>query len=387
MTGAHILRKPGFFARTLFLSGASALQARAHALHEKAFPVRLSGTEANILFIQLGQIGDYALAEPFLKALKSQSGKAVRITALIDPVNHELCRTGGFADEVVLYGSKKYTRGRPSGFPVGLLTKRKFDAAVWLRGDLKTLFWLVRKRVRFVSVAKYPMPLRRAWAALITQMPGRREYPHFVECLDSLLGQLFPGGRLAGMAENRPAARPQDKKVFIHIGSGNGLRRWPGERFAVLCRMLLEADKNLKISLLGSGGEHGDAVAIIREKSLSDYAGRMENLCGRVGLPELKRVLSGGSLFIGFDSGPMHIAASSGIPLVAMMGPQSPAIFGPRGNGSARVVYKGPFCSPCWQFACLKNNGGAGECVLAITPEEVFMEAKRLLAKGGPGGG
>lgn len=378
MTLAHVLGRPGFFARTLFLSGASTLQAGAHALHEKAFPARLDVPELKVLVIQLGQIGDYALSEPFLRALKSQPGKDVRITALIDPINYGLCKGGGAADEVVLYGSRKYTRRKPSPFPSALLDERKFDCAVWLRGDLNVLLWLVRKGVRFVSVAKYPMPLRRASFALISGRPARKKYPHFTECLESLLREHFPGARMPDKERPR-AVRPSGKKVFIHIGSGNGLRRWPRERFVSLSRILLESDKALKICLLGSEADCPDAGAILGDMGLSSYGGRIEDLCGRVGLTELKRVLSSGALFIGFDSGPMHIAASSGIPMVVMMGPQSPMTFGPRGNQNARVVYKAPFCSPCWQFSCVRNGGGAGECVLAITPGEVFKEAVSLL--------
>ncbi|MBZ0220825.1 MAG: glycosyltransferase family 9 protein [Candidatus Methylomirabilis sp.] len=383
MTLTHILGRPGFFARTFILSGVSELQARAHALHEKAFPVRLDASEAKILFIQLGQIGDYALSEPFLKALKSFPGKVVRITALIDPVNYELCKAGGAADEMVLYGARKYTRGRPSGFPAALLDEHKFDCAVWLRGDLKVLFWLIRKGVRFVSVAKYPIPLRRACFALISKRPAGKEYPHFTECLERLLKELFPGARMRAQ-ERLQDVRHSDKRIYIHIGSGNRLRRWPEERFAELCRMLLESDRALKICLLGSEADRKDAGAILGDKRLLSYAERIEDLSGRVGLPELKRVLSNGALFIGFDSGPMHIAASSGISVVALMGPQSPMVFGPRGTGNTRVVYKAPFCSPCWQFSCIRNDGGAGECVLAITPGEVFRAAVSLLQKAQP---
>jgi ADP-heptose:LPS heptosyltransferase len=385
MSVRHIFQKPGFFARTLLLSGASALQAGAHALHEKTFPVRLDGPEAKVLFIQLGQIGDYVLSEPFLKALKGYPGKSVRITALIDPVNYGLCKEGGAADEVVLYGSRKYTRGKPSGFPSASLGERGFDCAVWLRGDLKVFLWLIRKRVRFASVAKYPMPLRRAWASFISRRPPANAYPHFTDCMESLLEEHFPGARMP--VEERPGAvRPFRKRVFIHIGSGNALRRWPRERFASLCGMLLGSDRALRICLLGSKADRGDAEAVLKDRTLLPYAGRIKDLSGRVGLEELKRVLSGGALFIGFDSGPMHIAASSGVPVVAMMGPQSPSVFGPRGRGGARVVYKAPFCSPCWQFSCIRNDGGAGECVLDITPGEVFREAAMLLGKGGHGG-
>ncbi|MBI1911104.1 MAG: glycosyltransferase family 9 protein [Deltaproteobacteria bacterium] len=382
-----IANRLDFFARTLLLSVASALQAKAHAFHERLFPASLDERADNIglLVIQLGQIGDYVLTESFLKAVKDRYGDKVRLTVLLDSINAGLCIKSGCADEVIIYNSKKYTRSEPTGFPAQVLEIGKYSAAVWLRGDLKTLFLLMRKRIPFVSAAKYPMPARRAWISIMSGRPVAGDYMHFCECLQNLFAQLFSENMMAAVSSARSSRHcGQGREVYIHIGAGNMLRRWPTQRFAKLCGMLLDSDKDLKISLLGSKADFWEAFAVMEEGVLSNRGERIKNLCGLVGLSELKELLSEGSLYIGFDSGPMHIAASSGIPIVAMMGPQSPKVFRPWGNQDTRIVYKNFFCSPCWQFSCLYNHGdGAGACVLAITPEEVFSEAEVLLRKSG----
>jgi len=79
----------------------------------------------------------------------------------------------------------------------------------------------------------------------------------------------------------------------------------------------------------------------------------------------------------------MHLAASSGIPVVALMGPQSPGLFGPRGAQEIRVIYKNYPCSPCWQFRCLHTDYGPGLCVLDISPQDVFEAAREVLLKTG----
>ncbi|OGP16212.1 MAG: hypothetical protein A2V21_311715 [Deltaproteobacteria bacterium GWC2_55_46] len=376
------MRRAAFFSRAVAMSGASALQALAHVLLERFFPVR--GEIRRLLVIQLGQIGDYVLTEPFLRAVKDGGRGEVTVAVLLDSINADLCAASGVADEVITYNSRKYTRGTESFFPAAELGRARYDAAVWLRGDMKAFAWLLKRRLRFVSAAKYPLPLRRSWSPVITGKPAQGRSMHYAECLEDLFGQLFPGRpgiSRVNAASHREAAC---ERVFVHIGSGNALRRWPAVRYAELCRMLLERDGATRITLVGSGAD--DAVALPIMDALVEYGGRVENLCGRIELTGLKGLLSTGALYIGLDSGPMHIAASAGIPIVAMMGPQSPKVFRPLGTQDINVVYKDFFCSPCWQFYCLHRANGAGACVLAISAGEVFRAASSILESKDAGG-
>ena len=122
-------------------------------------------------------------------------------------------------------------------------------------------------------------------------------------------------------------------------------------------------------------------VNIFSSFKLLSYNERINNLCGKVHLSELKNIFATGELFIGCDSGPMHIASLVGIPIVALMGPQSPQLFGPWGKQQRKIIYKNYYCSPCWQFSCLHTKSGAGACIMDIQPKEVFDEAISILTK------
>ncbi|MBI4823986.1 MAG: glycosyltransferase family 9 protein [Nitrospirae bacterium] len=338
-----------------------------------------------ILIIQLGQIGDFVLSSPVFRGVKeSYDGKA-HITVMTDPVNEALARKNRHVDDVILYNSQKYYRYKSLylkklKFPKIALKDRRFDYAIWLRADITTFLWLLKNRIPMRSLTKYPNPLRWAWMPLITGRAVKRRFIHYVECLDDLTGVKV--SESACKPEYRPFIWQGDQKVvFIHVSAGSGLRKWSKENFSELCRRLLKWSPDIRINLLGGKTDHEVALSIKEHSSLSEYSDRIGNLCGKIALTELSKALSEGTLYIGFDSGPLHIAASSGIPIVALMGPQSPQLFKPWGKQEIRIIYKGLYCSPCWQFYCFHTASQAGLCISAIQPEEVFNEAKAILSK------
>ena len=125
--------------------------------------------------------------------------------------------------------------------------------------------------------------------------------------------------------------------------------------------------------------ESESAEHIISSFEHLNYKDRIHNLCGKILLNELKQIFTNGGLFIGCDSGPMHIASMAGIPIVALMGPQTPQLFGPWGLQKKTIIYKNYYCSPCWQSSCLHTKSGAGACIMEIQPKEVFDEAILIL--------
>lgn len=377
------MRRVIFFARTLALSAASAGQALVHSAYERANSAPEELPEgAAVLVVQLGQIGDFVLTTPLTAALKASG--AVEVAVLADPVTKPLADADPNVDVVICYASKKYSRKGASGtFPSEELKKRDFDRVFWLRGDARTFAWVVFRRLPMRGVTRLPNPLRKAWAALLTgrSLP-QNGYVHFVEGLDHLGLPEAPSGfarpfRVVDINTLKTGRR----KVCVHVGAGTGLRHWPEDNFAALVTRLLEWDGELRITLVGSFGERPIAERI-RNMVRLEYLGRVANDCGGTRLDELRSLFTTADLFIGFDSGPMHIAALSGVPVVAMMGPQSPAVFGPWSD-NASVIHKGEYCSPCWQFGCLHSVelNAPGMCVSSITPDEVFTRAVSILER------
>ena len=97
------------------------------------------------------------------------------------------------------------------------------------------------------------------------------------------------------------------------------------------------------------------------------------DLCGVIGLEQLVLLLQRSHLFIGNDSGPLHLAAAAGIPTVSFFGPETPALYGPRG-GAHTVLYKGIPCSPCLNVYNSKDNSSCRNnvCMKSIGVDEAW---------------
>ncbi|MDO9170781.1 MAG: lipopolysaccharide heptosyltransferase II [bacterium] len=98
------------------------------------------------------------------------------------------------------------------------------------------------------------------------------------------------------------------------------------------------------------------------------------DLVGRTDLPGLVALLRGADLFVGNDSGPMHLAAALGTPTVGIFGSSSPIWTGPRGARTTVVAVEGFRCHPCFLRACPKPLF----CLETITPRRVMAAARSL---------
>jgi len=139
---------------------------------------------------------------------------------------------------------------------------------------------------------------------------------------------------------------------------------WENEKFARLCDLITE---KLKVGVVLTGRNKEDLARIqsmMRSPSV--------NLGGKTTLRDLAYLYQRSSLLITTDSGPMHLAAAMGTPVVALFGPTDPTRTGPFGKGHA-VIRKGLFCSPCFLKRC-----DSIQCMHDITVEEVFQDVKEI---------
>jgi lipopolysaccharide heptosyltransferase II len=141
-------------------------------------------------------------------------------------------------------------------------------------------------------------------------------------------------------------------------------KHWPVEYFAELVRRLARKFPEARFAILGDG----------RDKPIGGIISRIEperclNLCGQTSLLEMVEWIRLCGLMITNDTGPMHVAAALGKPLVALFGPTEPRRTGPYGQLQNVLRLDLP-CSPCLKSYC--TYAKPNECLKALPPAEVF---------------
>ena len=161
----------------------------------------------------------------------------------------------------------------------------------------------------------------------------------------------------------------QDFKIGINPGGDRENRRWRPEYYAEVADRIMERFP-ARLFLLGGPGE--EAIAMEIEGNMRHHT---FNLSGQLGLNDLAYLISRFDLLITNDSGPMHIAAATGTPVVAIFGPENPMHLGPYTREALyRVVYRDVPCRPCSKSFCEKTT-----CLSAIMPDDVFNACVELL--------
>lgn len=161
------------------------------------------------------------------------------------------------------------------------------------------------------------------------------------------------------------------KFISMHIGAGNRFRSWDIKNYIKLCDLFTQKS-GVKVVLIGALEDKKSADAIIKKTKSPPLSS-----VGDLGLREVRDIISHSSLFVGPDSGPMHIAASTGTPIVALFGPTLPANFGPW-RAEHKIIQKDLDCRPCRQRQCVHEDF---RCLQGITPEEVYEAGLEYLQR------
>ncbi len=152
------------------------------------------------------------------------------------------------------------------------------------------------------------------------------------------------------------------------------LRRWPTLRYVELARRLLERYPELFIGFTGSPAEAAPNNRLADEVGSS----RVISLAGKTTLRQVLVLYTRGAILVTNDSGPAHFASMTPIRVVALFGPETPALFAAR-SPNAAALWAGIACSPCVsaynnrQSVCRNNR-----CMQAITVDDVFERVTRI---------
>lgn len=355
-----------------------------------------------ILVVKLAGIGDLLTAFPALEALRLRFPEA-ELSALVTPASSALLGGSGLVDRLIVLD--KYLFDEPRGLlrPGALsdlavfanrLRSHRFDAAV-LFHHLQT----------WPGVAKYASLMLASGAPvraglddgrglfLSRSVPDRgfgdvHEVDYWLEVVE-LLGADHPSPAVRlpwGQDEGDYAGRlwsglglGERPVVAIHpgVGSYSPVRRWSSIGFVQVGKALVE--DGLVPLVVAGPGEEGIASRVV------EGIGSPALLLKGVPTPRhLAAVLSRCRLFIGSDSGVMHVAAAAGTPVVAVFGPSNHRAWGPYdpSRKMSRVVRLDLACSPCmyrgqslgWRYGC-----GQMACLRRISPEMVLEAARDLL--------
>jgi ADP-heptose:LPS heptosyltransferase len=172
--------------------------------------------------------------------------------------------------------------------------------------------------------------------------------------------------------------------VVVHVSAGNPFRRWPAESFAAVAAGLVRSDPSRAVILTSGPSEAGaaEAVGAAARELAGAAAGRILRL-GEFDLAELRALIGRAALYIGGDSGPLHVAGTTRTPVVGLFGPTLAVRSLPWRDPRVPTigVEPGPLpCRPCEQRTCVP---GDFRCLTGTPPDRVLAAAERALAGGG----
>jgi lipopolysaccharide heptosyltransferase I len=335
-----------------------------------------------ILFIRLSAVGDVINTLPALSALRRGYPEA-QIGFMVEDRARDLIVGHPCVDRVHLFPRRRWVRMlvRPTEWLVlarevaaflGEVRSQRYDVALELQSNLKGAVQAIASGAR----------LRVGFGRGHTK-EGNHLFTHvhvtpptqILNRVDKFLAIVASIGAPTDRAEYRlpdsPASRErvhtflegcglgQGRYVAMHPGTSDfgRAKRWMPERFAEVAQRIARSDGLRTVVTWGPGEEDlahqvaaasgGNAIAAMQTTSILDLA----------------EILRQARLFLGCDSGPLHLASAVGVPSVALFGPKDPRVYGPH-NPHSRVVYK---------------PNGNGSPMSAITVEEVCTSVHDLL--------
>lgn len=351
-----------------------------------------------ILLVRLREIGNVVFTTATLPALRERFPDA-SLTYLVEPVAAPVLAGNPLIDDLRVIPRARGIGGFLSDLRLGWrLRHQSFDIAIDFHGGPRAslLTWLSAAPVRLgYNVAG------RGWM-YTTQVPRSRSLqprhsvvnqwdlleplgvapadrsrfpvimPVDAEAAESVSSRLLAAGVNAG-----------DPVAVIHVSAGNPFRRWPLASFAEVVAALASRVDGTRVIVTSGPSERAAAAAVMtdaRERMRADDRGRVLD-CGEFSLVELRALLDHAALFIGGDSGPMHIAATSHVPMLSLYGPTLPARSEPwRADRwvSVAVETEGLPCRPCSQRVC---EPGDFRCLTKIASGTVIEQASAILER------
>ena len=350
----------------------------------------------NLLLVRLRLIGDVVFTTPVIRALRRRHPDA-RISYLVEDAARPVVAHNPHLDDIITISHTRGARRLADDLRTGLaLRRRRFDAVIDLHGGPRSAFltWVSRAPVR----VGYDVAGREWMYTRIFIRPRDRGPIHSVENQwdllgvfdDALRGPPDPARDRVEMPVDPDAVRSFDRRlaeyhaaggrlIVLHVSAGNPFRRWPEASFAELVAALAGAPDRFVLVTSGPS-DHAAAARVVSEaRQLAARAAERIIDAEGLTLAELRAAMDRAALFIGGDSGPLHIAATSDVPVVGLYGPTLPARsapWRPRDIPTRSVDVGDLPCRPCDQRSCVP---GDFRCLSGIAVARVRDAAEQLL--------
>ncbi|MCM2264965.1 MAG: lipopolysaccharide heptosyltransferase II [Desulfuromonadales bacterium] len=319
-------------------------------------------------------IGDAVMATPALRAIRETFPEA-RVTIVANPLVAELFTSHPDCDQVIRF-DKQSNQGSMGEFWrfCRSLRSERFDLAILFQNAFKAAIMAVLAGIP--RRAGYRTDGRGLLLTAGVPAVDKKHGLHHVDYYLQMLGQLgIAGGdgrlHLALTAEEEGRAVERlgaGQWIAINPGASYGAaKRWFPERFAAVADGLA-AEFGVRVVLTGGPGEMEIGRDIEKSMKIAPL-----NLIGQTSVRELMATLAHCRLVVTNDSGPMHIAAAFGVPIVAVFGPTDHTTTSPLA-GNCRIVRSAVDCAPCMLRECPTDHC----CMIGVTADAVLAAAREL---------
>lgn len=341
----------------------------------------------SILLFKLRHIGDVLLTTPAIRLLRQAYPKA-HITMVVNKGTDDVLLHNPHLNRIVTI-DREMVKGVPFHkrlrYEWGVLKALReccYDLSVDFDSGERAAFLSLLSRVSTRVGFRYQRGPRRQIFHRQVNIEGS---PHTAErnltLIEKAVGLVRKNDRLelyTASEEDRRMAlwlrkhRLSGKDlVIIHPGARFWFKRWPAKKWASLLD-ILQGELGLSVVITGGGREMEDVRAILLRMKTPAYS-----IAGQTTVLELAALIKKATLFIGNDSGPMHISAAMGTPVIALFGPTDPSVWKPWGTGHV-VISKQVPCSPCKVTHC---DMGMENCMEQISIEDVLHAICQYLEK------
>jgi len=344
----------------------------------------------NILCVRLDALGDVLMTTPAIRALKERPAGR-RATLLTSSAGASIARLVPEIDEVLVYDAPWVKATPPREGPpadaamIECLRAKRFDAAVvftvYSQNPLPAALacYLAAIPLRLAHCRENPYQLLTDWVRepepeRIVRHEVRRQLDLVAEVgaatRDERMSLTVPPGLEEGVRRrlSRLGIDPSGKFVVMHPGATAPSRRYPPELFAEAASQLVRAHR---CPVVFTGGR--DEIALVHAVRRSMTA-RSRSLAGRLTLGELAALLRAAPVLVSNNSGPVHMAAALGTPVVdiyALTNPQHTPWMTPH-----RLLFHDVPCRYCYKSVCPQ---GHQDCVRLVPPSAVAEAAIELL--------